>query len=144
MSDHDVFAEEVPATKLVMVKKVKMRGIYELDNHMKDLLKSRIQKVRDQASDISDTPRMPGPAASATNVGAGSPRGTSSPRAGGSAGGARQRKGASSGAVGTTREGGNSSGGMWRSNMDNSTGLGPVLMILLLYIACVIMVYILG
>ena len=111
MSDHDVFAEEVPATKLVMVKKVKMRGIYELDNHMKDLLKSRIQKVRDQASDISDTPRMPGPAASATNVGAGSPRGTSSPRAGGSAGGARQRKGASSGAVRTTRAGGHLLGG---------------------------------
>ena len=45
LSDHDVFVKEVPATKLVMVKKGKMRGIDELDNHMKDLLKSRIQKV---------------------------------------------------------------------------------------------------
>ena len=45
LSDHDVFVKEVPAPKLVMVKKGKMRGIDELDNHMKDLLKSRIQKV---------------------------------------------------------------------------------------------------
>ena len=36
---------DVPATKLVMVKKGEMRSIDELDNHMKDLLKSRIQKV---------------------------------------------------------------------------------------------------
>ena len=66
---------------------------------------------------------MPGPAASATNVGAGSPRGTSSPRAGGSAGGARQRKGASSGTVRTTRAGGTSSGGMWRFYTDDSPGI---------------------
>ena len=67
---------------------------------------------------------MPGPAASATNVGAGSPRTTSSPRAGGGgAGGARQRKGASSGAVRTTRAGGTSSGGMWRFYTDDSPGI---------------------
>ena len=66
---------------------------------------------------------MPGPAASATNVGAGSPRTTSSPRAGGGGGGARQRKGASSGAVRTTRAGGTSSGGMWRFYTDDSPGI---------------------
>ena len=68
---------------------------------------------------------MPGPAASATSVGAGSPRGggTSSPRAGGG-GGARQRKGtSSSGAVRTTRAGGTSSGGMWRFYTDDSPGI---------------------
>merc|ERR1711868_92188 len=67
---------------------------------------------------------MPGPAASATNVGAGSPRTTSSPRAGGGGGGARQRKGASSGAVRTTRAGGTSSGGMWRFYTDDSPHQG--------------------
>ena len=66
---------------------------------------------------------MPGPAASATNVGAGSPRTTSSPRAGGGGGGARQRKGTSSGAVRTTRAGGTSSGGMWRFYTDDSPGI---------------------
>jgi len=67
---------------------------------------------------------MPGPAASATNVGAGSPRGTSSPRAGGG-GGARQRTGkASSGTVRTgQRAGGTSSGGMWRFYTDDSPGI---------------------
>merc|ERR1711988_376575 len=90
--------------------------------------------------------KMPGPAASATNVGAGSPRGTSSPRAGGSAGGARQRKGASSGAVRTTRAGGTSSGGMWRFYTDDSPGIKvgpvPVLVMSLLFIACVFMLHI--
>ena len=68
---------------------------------------------------------MPGPAASATNVGAGSPRGTSSPRAGGGGGGggARQRKGAGSGRVAATRAGGTSSGGMWRFYTDDSPGI---------------------
>ena len=67
---------------------------------------------------------MPGPAASATNVGAGSPRSTSSPRAGGGGGGARQRKGASSGTVRTgQRAGGTSSGGMWRFYTDDSPGI---------------------
>ena len=49
LSDHDVFVKEVPASKLVIVKKGKMRirGINELDNynHLKDLLKKRIEKV---------------------------------------------------------------------------------------------------
>ena len=73
---------------------------------------------------------MPGPAASATSVGAGSPRGggTSSPRAGGG-GGARQRKGtSSSGAVRTTRAGGTSSGGMWRFYTDDSPGIKVMMM----------------
>merc|ERR1712012_1333329 len=87
---------------------------------------------------------MPGPAASATNVGAGSPRTTSSPRAGG----ARQRKGASSGAVRTTRAGGTSSGGMWRFYTDDSPGIKvgpvPVLVMSLLFIACVFMLHIWG
>ena len=66
---------------------------------------------------------MPGPAASATSVGAGSPRSTSSPRAGGG-GGARQRAGkASSGTVRSTRAGGTSSGGMWRFYTDDSPGI---------------------
>merc|ERR1712018_425874 len=93
--------------------------------------------------------QMPGPAASATNVGAGSPRTTSSPRAGGGgAGGARQRKGASSGAVRTTRAGGTSSGGMWRFYTDDSPGIKvgpvPVLVMSLLFIACVFMLHIWG
>ena len=68
---------------------------------------------------------MPGPAASATNVGAGSPRSTSSPRAGGGGGGgARQRKGAGTGGrVAATRAGGTSSGGMWRFYTDDSPGI---------------------
>merc|ERR1712037_548180 len=68
---------------------------------------------------------MPGPAASATNVGAGSPRGTSSPRAGGT-----------------------SSGGMWRFYTDDSPGIKvgpvPVLVMSLLFIACVFMLHIWG
>ena len=93
---------------------------------------------------------MPGPAASNTNVGAGSPRTTSSPRAGGSAGGARQRKGTSSGRTTTTaaRAGGTSSGGMWRFYTDDSPGVKvgpvPVLVMALLFIACVFMLHIWG
>merc|ERR1712012_292981 len=68
---------------------------------------------------------MPGPAASATNVGAGSPRTTSSPRAGGT-----------------------SSGGMWRFYTDDSPGIKvgpvPVLVMSLLFIACVFMLHIWG
>jgi len=109
--------------------------------------------VTDQALDSPEETlirytEMPGPAASATNVGAGSPRGTSSPRAGGSAGGARQRKGASSGTVRTTRAGGTSSGGMWRFYTDDSPGIKvgpvPVLVMSLLFIACVFMLHIWG
>merc|ERR1719445_2566945 len=70
---------------------------------------------------------MPGPAASATNVGAGSPR-SSGP--GGSGGAVRQRKGASGGSTKTptVRAGGTSSGGMWRFYTDDSPGIkvGPV------------------
>ena len=123
---------------------------------------------------------MPGPAASATNVGAGSPRSTSSPRAGGGGGGARQRKGAAGG-TGTVRaggrSGGTSSGGMWRFYTDDSPGIKvnkymqsffltsveifqisvkniiiflfqvgpvPVLVMSLLFIACVFMLHIWG
>ena len=70
---------------------------------------------------------MPGPAASATSVGAGSPRGTSSPRAGGGGGGVRQRKGASSSGAVRTRAGGTSSGGMWRFYTDDSPGIKVIL-----------------
>ena len=89
---------------------------------------------------------MPGPAASATSVGAGSPRGGggSSPRAGGnhyksfqeilqlfknkqllfSGGGVRQRAGkAPTKSGGTVRAGGTSSGGMWRFYTDDSPGI---------------------
>jgi len=95
------------------------------------------------------TIKMPGPAASATSVGAGSPRSTSSPRAGGG-GGARQRAGkASSGTVRTgQRAGGTSSGGMWRFYTDDSPGIKvgpvPVLVMSLLFIACVFMLHIWG
>eukprot|EP00088_Acartia_fossae_P043442 TRINITY_DN457_c0_g1_i1.p2 TRINITY_DN457_c0_g1~~TRINITY_DN457_c0_g1_i1.p2 ORF type:complete len:100 (+),score=36.47 TRINITY_DN457_c0_g1_i1:98-397(+) len=94
---------------------------------------------------------MPGPAASATNVGAGSPRTTSSPRAGGGASGARQRKGTSGGSAARSsaaRAGGTSSGGMWRFYTDDSPGVKvgpvPVLVMSLLFIACVFMLHIWG
>merc|ERR1712001_555126 len=82
---------------------------------------------------------MPGPAASATNVGGGgrSPS-AGSPRAGGGAG-ARTV---------TTRAGGTSSGGMWRFYTDDSPGIKvgpvPVLVMSLLFIACVFMLHIWG
>jgi len=91
---------------------------------------------------------MPGPAASATSVGAGSPRGGggSSPRAGG---GVRQRAGkAPTKSGGTVRAGGTSSGGMWRFYTDDSPGIKvgpvPVLVMSLLFIACVFMLHIWG
>ena len=64
---------------------------------------------------------QPGPAASATNVGAGSPRagGGSTVRQRGSAGG----KAAGGGGRTTTRAGGTSSGGMWRFYSDDSPGI---------------------
>merc|ERR1712008_302439 len=64
---------------------------------------------------------MPGPAASATNVGGGGRSPTSaSPRAGGGGGTVRQRK-TTSGAsrTVTTRACGTSSGGMWRFSTDD-------------------------
>merc|ERR1739848_515107 len=91
---------------------------------------------------------MPGPAASATNVGGGGRSPTAgSPRAGGGGGTVRQRK-ATSGAsrTVTTRAGGTSSGGMWRFYTDDSPGIKvgpvPVLVMSLLFIACVFMLHI--
>ena len=71
---------------------------------------------------------MPGPAASATSVGAGSPRGGGGARSGsGGAGGqVRQRKAGGGGGAGKTtamRAGGTSSGGMWRFYTDDSPGI---------------------
>ena len=70
---------------------------------------------------------MPGPAASATSVGAGSPRGGGGARSGsGGAGGqVRQRKAGGGGGGKTTamRAGGTSSGGMWRFYTDDSPGI---------------------
>ncbi len=94
---------------------------------------------------------QPGPAASATNVGSGSrsPKGgAASPRAGG--GQVRQRKAAGGGGARTTatRAGGTSSGGMWRFYTDDSPGIKvgpvPVLVMSLLFIACVFMLHIWG
>ena len=72
---------------------------------------------------------MPGPAASATSVGAGSPRAGGGARAGG-AGGVRQRKAGGGGGGGgggkstpAMRAGGTSSGGMWRFYTDDSPGI---------------------
>ena len=69
---------------------------------------------------------MPGPAASATNVGAGSPRAGGGARAGGGGGQVRQRgKTGGGGATKTApmRAGGTSSGGMWRFYTDDSPGI---------------------
>ena len=97
---------------------------------------------------------MPGPAASATSVGAGSPRGGGGARAGGGGGGGggqvRQRKTGGGGGAKTTgmRAGGTSSGGMWRFYTDDSPGIKvgpvPVLVMSLLFIACVLMLHIWG
>jgi len=94
---------------------------------------------------------MPGPAASATSVGAGSPRGGGGARSGSGGGQVRQRKaGGGGGAKGTTamRAGGTSSGGMWRFYTDDSPGIKvgpvPVLVMSLLFIACVFMLHIWG
>ena len=93
---------------------------------------------------------QPGPAASATSVGGGgrSPS-AGSPRAGGG-GTVRQRKttsGAGSRAP-VSRAGGTSSGGMWRFYTDDSPGIKvgpvPVLVMSLLFIACVFMLHIWG
>ncbi|XP_068616468.1 protein transport protein Sec61 subunit beta [Brachionichthys hirsutus] len=92
---------------------------------------------------------MPGPAASATNVGASSrsPGKSVAPRAAGST--VRQRKATSSG----TRSGGRTTGsagtgGMWRFYTEDSPGLKvgpvPVLVMSLLFIASVFMLHIWG
>uniref|UniRef100_A0A8C1CKC6 Protein transport protein Sec61 subunit beta n=1 Tax=Cyprinus carpio carpio TaxID=630221 RepID=A0A8C1CKC6_CYPCA len=91
----------------------------------------------------------PGPASSATNVGASSrsPSKTVAPRTAGTS--ARQRKAPSSGA----RSGGRSTasagtGGMWRFYTEDSPGLKvgpvPVLVMSLLFIASVFMLHIWG
>ncbi|XP_028281297.1 protein transport protein Sec61 subunit beta [Parambassis ranga] len=92
---------------------------------------------------------MPGPAASATNVGASSrsPSKTVAPRAAGST--VRQRKATSS----STRSGGRTTGsagtgGIWRFYTEDSPGLKvgpvPVLVMSLLFIASVFMLHIWG
>ncbi|XP_035636490.1 protein transport protein Sec61 subunit beta [Oncorhynchus keta] len=92
---------------------------------------------------------MPGPASSATNVGAGSrsPSKTAAPCAEGST--VRQRKATSSG----TRSAGRTSvsgrhRGMWRFYIEDSPGLKvgpvPVLVMSLLFIASVFMLHIWG
>jgi len=92
---------------------------------------------------------MPGPAASATNVGGGgrSPSAGASPRAGGGGGTVRQRKATTTTRT-TGRAGGTSSGGMWRFYTDDSPGIKvgpvPVLVMSLLFIACVFMLHIWG
>ncbi|XP_012675907.1 protein transport protein Sec61 subunit beta [Clupea harengus] len=92
---------------------------------------------------------MPGPASSATNVGASSrsPSKTVAPRAAGST--VRQRKTTSSGnrsAGRTTTAAG--TGGMWRFYTEDSPGLKvgpvPVLVMSLLFIASVFMLHIWG
>ena len=68
---------------------------------------------------------MPGPAASATNVGAGSPRAGGGARAG-AGGQVRQRGKTGGGGAAKTapmRAGGTSSGGMWRFYTDDSPGI---------------------
>nr|XP_029526695.1 protein transport protein Sec61 subunit beta [Oncorhynchus nerka] len=91
---------------------------------------------------------MPGPASSATNVGAGSrsPRKTAAPRAAGST--VRQRKATSSGtrSAGRTTASAGGTGGMWRFYTEDSPGLkvGPVLVMSFLFIASVFMLHIWG
>ena len=79
---------------------------------------------------------MPGPAASATSVGAGSPRAGGGARAGGGGGGGvRQRKAGGGGGAGKTttamRAGGTSSGGMWRFYTDDSPGIKVSVLVIL-------------
>ena len=72
---------------------------------------------------------MPGPAASATNVGAGSPRAGGGARAGGGGGGQVRQRGKTGGGATKTapmRAGGTSSGGMWRFYTDDSPGIKVV------------------
>ncbi|KAL6109178.1 protein transport protein Sec61 subunit beta [Spinachia spinachia] len=92
---------------------------------------------------------MPGPAASATNVGASSrsPSKTVAPRAAGST--VRQRKATSSGTRSAGRTTGSAgTGGMWRFYTEDSPGLKvgpvPVLVMSLLFIASVFMLHIWG
>ncbi|XP_027868675.1 protein transport protein Sec61 subunit beta [Xiphophorus couchianus] len=92
---------------------------------------------------------MPGPAASATNIGASSrsPSKTVAPRAAGST--VRQRKATSSGTRSGARTTGSAgTGGMWRFYTEDSPGLKvgpvPVLVMSLLFIASVFMLHIWG
>ncbi|KAJ1203275.1 hypothetical protein NDU88_007063 [Pleurodeles waltl] len=91
---------------------------------------------------------MPGPAASATNVGSSSrsPSKAVAPRTSGST--VRQRKNASSGNRSSTRTTSAGTGGMWRFYTEDSPGLKvgpvPVLVMSLLFIASVFMLHIWG
>ena len=92
-------------------------------------------------SDYCLTVAMPSP--DATSVGAGSPR-----TGGGRAGNPRQRGGGTAKATTATRAGGTSSGGMWRYYTDDAPGVKvgpvPVMVMSLLFIACVFMLHIWG
>ncbi|KAE8597356.1 hypothetical protein XENTR_v10016437 [Xenopus tropicalis] len=91
---------------------------------------------------------MPGPAASATNVGASSrsPSKAVAPRTAGST--VRQRKNASSSTRSAGRTTSAGTGGMWRFYTEDSPGLKvgpvPVLVMSLLFIASVFMLHIWG
>ncbi|KAJ8371557.1 hypothetical protein AAFF_G00307370 [Aldrovandia affinis] len=92
---------------------------------------------------------MPGPAASATNVGASSrsPSKAVAPRTAGST--VRQRKATSSGTRSAGRTAASAgTGGMWRFYTEDSPGLKvgpvPVLVMSLLFIASVFMLHIWG
>lgn len=92
---------------------------------------------------------MPGPAASATSVGAGrTPAKGASPR-GAAGGGVRARKSTGSSAATTTaRRSTQSNAGMWRFYTEDSPGIKvgpvPVLVMSLLFIASVFMLHIWG
>ncbi|XP_029445749.1 protein transport protein Sec61 subunit beta isoform X1 [Rhinatrema bivittatum] len=93
---------------------------------------------------------MPGPAASATNVGASgrSPSKAVAPRAAAAGSTVRQRKNASSGTRSAGRTTSAGTGGMWRFYTEDSPGLKvgpvPVLVMSLLFIASVFMLHIWG
>ncbi|GCB71355.1 protein transport protein Sec61 subunit beta [Scyliorhinus torazame] len=93
---------------------------------------------------------MPGPAASATNVGASSrsPSKAVAPRAAGGGSTVRQRKATSSAVSRAGRTTSTGTGGMWRFYTEDSPGLKvgpvPVLVMSLLFIASVFMLHIWG
>ncbi|XP_048463487.1 protein transport protein Sec61 subunit beta [Rhincodon typus] len=93
---------------------------------------------------------MPGPAASATNVGASSrsPSKAVAPRNAGGGSTVRQRKATSSAVSRAGRTTSTGTGGMWRFYTEDSPGLKvgpvPVLVMSLLFIASVFMLHIWG
>ncbi|PAA64873.1 hypothetical protein BOX15_Mlig027617g1 [Macrostomum lignano] len=91
---------------------------------------------------------MPGPAASATSVGAGrTPSKAVSPR-GAAGGGVRQRKSTGSSTATSTRRSTQNNASMWRFYTEDSPGIKvgpvPVLVMSLLFIASVFMLHIWG